>query len=380
MNMRDAPDGPAGTGPGSESPVSLPLSRRIEAAFRNLIFLIPLGIAGNVVFTLMVTDRDALASVVRLDPACLIIAMMFSLVPWFTDAARMSVWSAFLGKRVPYGELLRIVVAAELGAAVLPPATGGTPVKAALLMGKGFSGGEAVSLTLLSGLEDWLFFLIMVPPALMLSAAGDFPVVRDALKTAGAHGPWIAAGIGSIIVLFFLWLRRPAASGDPAGRFKSLGRRLWRESAGVYRLIAGRGKSRLLITMALTAVQWACRFSVVTLLVTGLGMPGRPVLYFALQVLVFGLAAFVPTPGAAGGAEALFYSLYRPFIQDGAVGLVTAGWRFLTFYFLLLVGILVFFASGMNGTKAGGGIGGLRGNHSEAKGGASWRQHSHRAR
>lgn len=357
--MASAPEAMAAAG-GDEAPPG-PVPQRIDVLVRRLFFLVPLGIAGNVIFTLATTDQGVLASVVRLSPGHVITAMIFAVVPWFTDAARMSVWSAFLGRRVPYGELLKIVVAAELGAAILPPAVGGTPVKAALLVRKGFSGGAALSLTLLSGLEDWVFFLIMVPAAITLSSAWNIPVVRDALDAAGAHGPWIAAGTGLVIVLFLAWRRNQrSASGYGSSeiswfeRFRERAQHAWREFAGVYRLIAERGKSRFLITMALTAVQWTCRYSIVTLLVIGLGVPARPMLFFALQVIVFGLAVFVPTPGAVGGAEALFYALYRPFVTNEALGLVTAGWRFLTFYFLLLVGIFVFYASGMNGRKTGG--------------------------
>jgi uncharacterized protein (TIRG00374 family) len=355
--MTSAPEAMAAAGGDEAPPGSFPQRQRIDVLVRRLFFLVPLGIAGNVIFTLATTDKGVLASVVRLSPGHVLLAMIFAVVPWFTDAARMSVWSAFLGRRVPYGELLKIVVAAELGAAILPPAVGGTPVKAALLVRKGFSGGAALSLTLLSGLEDWVFFLIMVPAAITLSSAWNIPVVRDALDAAGTHGTWIAAVTGLVIVLFLAWRNRRSASGYGSPevtwfeRFWERARHAWREFAGVYRLIAERGKSRFLITMALTAVQWACRYSIVTLLVIGLGVPARPMLFFALQVIVFGLAVFVPTPGAVGGAEALFYALYRPFVTGEALGLVTAGWRFLTFYFLLLVSIFVFYASGMDGRR-----------------------------
>jgi uncharacterized membrane protein YbhN (UPF0104 family) len=56
-----------------------------------------------------------------------------------------------------------------------------------------------------------------------------------------------------------------------------------------------------------------------------------------LQVFVFALMTLVPTPGAAGGAEVMFSLIYRAFLPAGTIGLVTAGWRFLTFYFLLLL-------------------------------------------
>jgi uncharacterized membrane protein YbhN (UPF0104 family) len=72
------------------------------------------------------------------------------------------------------------------------------------------------------------------------------------------------------------------------------------------------GKSVFALTFTLTAVQWICRYSIISLLFMSLGLPARPVLFMALQVVVFALLSFIPTPGGAGGAEALFYLLYRP--------------------------------------------------------------------
>ena len=87
--------------------------------------------------------------------------------------------------------------------------------------------------------------------------------------------------------------------------------------------------------MTLTAIQWVARYSIISVLIAFLGAPVQPVLFWLLQWVVFTLAAFIPTPGAAGGAEAAFFLIYSPFVPAGILGLATAGWRFFTFYLLL---------------------------------------------
>ena len=72
-----------------------------------------------------------------------------------------------------------------------------------------------------------------------------------------------------------------------------------------------------------------------SLLIAFLGAPVQPVLFWLLQWVVFTVASFIPTPGAAGGAEAAFFLVYSPFVPSEVLGLATAGWRFLTFYLLL---------------------------------------------
>jgi uncharacterized membrane protein YbhN (UPF0104 family) len=99
--------------------------------------------------------------------------------------------------------------------------------------------------------------------------------------------------------------------------------------------------------MALTALQWICRYSIISLLLASMGIPVRPVLFMVLQVFVFALMTLVPTPGAAGGAEVMFSLMYHAFLPAGTIGLVTAGWRFLTFYFLLLLAAALSLLFGM---------------------------------
>jgi uncharacterized protein (TIRG00374 family) len=123
--------------------------------------------------------------------------------------------------------------------------------------------------------------------------------------------------------------------------------------AATYHTIIRDGKSILALTMLLTSIQWICRYSVVTLVLMGLGIAAQPVLFMALQVIVFALMTFVPTPGGAGGAEAMFSLLYRPLLPDGAIGVVTTCWRFLTFYFLLLLASLLFLLFKMHQGVAG---------------------------
>jgi uncharacterized protein (TIRG00374 family) len=334
---------------------SHPLSRRFTGVIRTLFILIPAGVAINVIVCLTTADREVVAAAASISPGYLAFAAILAVVPWFTDALRMHVWSRFFGRVDTYAELLKVVIGAELGAAVVPPALGTVPVKVGLLMRLGFTGGTAFSLASLSSLEDWLFYLIAVPAAIAISASNEIPAV---LETFTAWRPDLLIAAGALVILAAVlyalrWLRRkygsPGATGPAprSGLWKKI-RDTVRDFLAAWRLVARQGKSRFAATLVLTAVQWICRYSVITVLLAGIGVPARPVLFFALQVVLFGLITVVPTPGGAGGAEAAFYLLYRPFIPAGLMGVVTAGWRFVTFYFLIVVALLAWalFAGG----------------------------------
>lgn len=61
------------------------------------------------------------------------------------------------------------------------------------------------------------------------------------------------------------------------------------------------------------------------------------------QAFVMLVSSFVPIPGAGGGAEGAFYLFFRHFFpKEGQFGIALLLWRFITFYFTVIVG--VFFA------------------------------------
>jgi glycosyltransferase 2 family protein len=315
--------------------------------FTRLFFLIPIGVIGNILYSLVFTDHAVIGSVVRFSPMYFVLALILCIVPWFTGSCRLFIWSRFLGKAPRYRDMFVIVIGAELGAAASPPAIGGGPIKTWLLMQQGFSGGAALSLALLESFEDALFFIVMVPVALTLSSAWDLPIVRSTAVKLDHESFWILLGAAGMLLLAIIIAAGRSikvtehfpALHTIAGRIRSSSR----EFVKTYHTIVLKGKAVFVLTMTLTMLQWICRYSIISLLLLGLGIAPRPLLFMALQVIVFALLAFVPTPGGAGGAEALFSVIYRSFLPAETIGIVTAGWRFFTFYFLLLLAAALFF-------------------------------------
>lgn len=58
----------------------------------------------------------------------------------------------------------------------------------------------------------------------------------------------------------------------------------------------------------------------------------------SLQAILYVAVAFVPTPGAAGGAEAGFLLLFGPIYGPGDTAVAMILWRLITFYFVILFG------------------------------------------
>lgn len=67
-------------------------------------------------------------------------------------------------------------------------------------------------------------------------------------------------------------------------------------------------------------------------------MSGLPISFFILrQALLYVSVAFIPTPGSAGGAEAVFLMMFGSVFGAGTpVAMII--WRFIIFYLILILG------------------------------------------
>jgi uncharacterized protein (TIRG00374 family) len=315
--------------------------------FRHLVPLLLLMLTVTALFTTAIDGKEAINVFQRIAPLPAFAAILLAFVPWFTDAARAMVWCRFLGRQVPYVRLVRIVAVSELGAAVAPPVVGTVPVKTVLLAREGLTSGEALSLTTISSLEDWVFYLIAFPFCLAISGPASFTDLQFGAPDIARIGEW-TVGCGIVVFLaawifrkWWLWIPDRVRIRNRFGRFSGWIHNTWRDLAAVYRLIIARGAIWFLFTLLLTAVQWGCRYSVATVLIGGMGLPSQPALFFSLQIVIYGLTTFVPTPGGTGGAEALFALIHRPFLPGASLGAVTAAWRVTTFYFPVIVSLII---------------------------------------
>ncbi len=95
-------------------------------------------------------------------------------------------------------------------------------------------------------------------------------------------------------------------------------------------------------SIGVTLIQLLEYFAISYVIMRGLGCDGDFLTVVSCQAFVYMISSFVPTPGAMGAAETS-YALFFGTIYPGAsfVALSTFIWRFLTFYFPIVVGMLL---------------------------------------
>lgn len=329
-------------------------SSLLSKMINKIIIILPIGFLISLAFGVGVSDRDVFTILTNFSLGYFALAMLLIVLPWFANALRLFIWTRFFGTKLSFIQTFRIILVSEFGAAITPSAVGSAPVKTALLIQEKMSSGAALSLATITTFEDLAFFALAVPIALTLASAWHLSFLKIFYEKLHTNLIWLVALI--LAISFVIWLamkiisklhakktnKQPNHSPSFIQRITSKGRKISTDFQAAYVLIGKRGKLRFMLTSSLTGIQWICRYSIITALAASLGLNVDPVLFFALQWIVFTLSVFVPTPGASGGAEASFYLIFAPFLPHSSLGLLTAGWRFLAFYLFLGIGVMVY--------------------------------------
>ncbi|MDZ7724547.1 MAG: lysylphosphatidylglycerol synthase transmembrane domain-containing protein [candidate division KSB1 bacterium] len=304
------------------------------------------GVFGNIVFSLMTTEMTVWDSLNEIQFKYVLLAALLALVPWLTNTLRVMIWTRFLGKHFSFTNILKIIISTDLGSAISPTAIGGGYVKAGMLIRNGLSVGASTSLMTLGSVEDGLFFMFAIPASIIYTSCWDMPAILQILHRF-KNNIAVVAGVAVLLLVLLIyivwqqWKQKQKPSDSWLSRLYTMLSNAVKDFLHVYTLIGKTGKLLFALSMLLTAVQWICRYSVITALLISVGIQVDPVLLFLFQWVTFSLMTFIPTPGAAAGAEASFYFVYMHFIPHDVIGLMTAGWRFFTFYFHTGLGVLV---------------------------------------
>ncbi|MBD3289627.1 flippase-like domain-containing protein [candidate division KSB1 bacterium] len=322
----------------------------LDKLFKNILIFLPLGVIGNLIFSYYHTDEGIISYLSRVSARTLMLCLILCVVPWFTHLLRMFIWTRFISHPVKFIQLFKIAVAADLSAAVSPTSVGGGPIKAGMLMQQGLKPADAISLTLLGSVEDYAFFLISVPVSFVITAGWKHHFMGNIVQVVQSS-TWILPAVIALISAVLLAFSNKKVFGYIGKLLNRIAlirkitastKNMLSDISSVYQLIRKEGKRFFLLSLTLTGIHWISRYSILIVLLYGLGFDINPVKIFFLQWVILVLLLFVPTPGATGGAEASFYFIFRNIIPGSTIGFIMPAWRFMTYYLTLGLGTVVF--------------------------------------
>lgn len=256
------------------------------------------------------------------------------------DEPKKSAWS-----------FLRIPIIQALFNAITPMSTGGQPSQLAAMIQMGMEGGSSTSILLMK----FIIYQIVVFFAYVFTIIFGFHTVMT--KFAGL-AVFIAIGflihISSIIfllaIMFAYRFTKRATNWvmDLLGKFMKKERvENWRKAtlekidtfyAESQKL--KKEKNKLVIASVLTILQLLFFYSVPFMVLTALNVPCSWSSVTQMNIMIIMFMSIIPIPGASGGAEYSFQTLFSTFISShGALILAMFVWRFATYFFGMILGI-----------------------------------------
>ncbi len=308
----------------------------------SLLLIVVLSIVAYLIVNLFISDKNTVRSLLKIQPLYVLVAALFALLPWIFHTIEMMVWGKYLKHKVPFSKLFKIAVATDLGAAVTPTVVGGAPIKLAMLRRVGFSSAQSATILAMITIEDILSFITVAIVSLTLFNKWDSGILQNIFQNLIEN--WqlkLAIFVGAAILLTLFgrwWLRRYERNSDSFGGKLS---RISIDFKETFLSVWKSGKGYFFLGFILILLRWMCTYAVLVFLMLGLSVEMNYAALFLLQWMIFMAMTVVPTPGAAGGAELAFYYVFGAIIPQGIIGVVMAAWRFLTYYFVMLVAALI---------------------------------------
>ncbi|MBW1645414.1 MAG: flippase-like domain-containing protein [Deltaproteobacteria bacterium] len=263
-------------------------------------------------------------------------------IAWQFNVARVKLLLGGLGKKAGYLRLLPVVMATEFAYCATPGGAGGHLTYAYLLERFGITMPQGLALCATDQVMDILFFL---------SATGGI-LLYTLLAPTDLHPAWQLLGFGLLLlaVLAAIWVAilyfRPFLAGCnrllrrlPVSAARR--RRLLRALIDFYRglqLVRRFSPLRLLGVYLGSFGYWLLRYSVLYVVVRGLGGRLSWSYCFLVQMLAHTVGQATMIPGGSGGAEASSGLLLAPVLGGGQTAAAILLWRFATFYLYLLAG------------------------------------------
>ncbi|GAB5518803.1 MAG: lysylphosphatidylglycerol synthase transmembrane domain-containing protein [Rhodothermales bacterium] len=246
---------------------------------------------------------------------------------------------------------LRVQLAWDFFSNVTPSAIGGGPF-AAYFMAKdrGIPVGEATSILLFAMLLDQ-FFVIGSILAVVI-AAFYMTVVPPGFGALGGAAMWLFFGGLMIYTVFFAYvtLVKPELIERIAQwvvRFKWLRRFEGRVQQEVEQLkknahvLRGESVGFYLKGALLTAASWIARPALVVLIILSVYPFADTILLFMRTLAMLFASMIMPTPGGAGGVEALYFGFLNDLMPTALVAPTLFVWRVLGYYLFIGLGVFV---------------------------------------
>lgn len=277
------------------------------------------------------------------------------LLYYFFDGIRVYYILRSLNTKVSLKLIYKLAFLNTFVSNVTPSATGGGFIQIYYLNKSGISIGDATAATTIRTVLTIFFFVVSIPFVLLIEKQ-----LRYIPNHSGIFVYTFLMAFTYVFVIFFsvyksrlfkkivyslLHILKRKKLISP-GHFKKLSSVILKEiTIYVYSMLdfIRTNPFYMLLSVIFTTLFLFSMFSFTAIIIKGLGYSVPYTAIISYQILVTFIMYFAPTPGSVGIAEGIYSYIFLNFVKPSDVVLLTAGWRFLTVYIGMLIGLLIFY-------------------------------------
>ena len=314
-------------------------SMKLLVSTNRLIIIISIGVIVGLVFNYFNSGKFQLQELLRFSPLSLALAFVLAISPWLVHAVEIIIWTRFFKKDIGFKSALRISIATDLGSIITPTMVGGAAIKLTMLVRKDLSKGQAAAMVFLTGLEDMVFFLVVIPLSIIYSDRIGINIINEIIaKLTGMFSNMLIMGgilVGIIILVGYLFKRYNWGT-----KIREKIKSTISDFKAAIALTFKNGKTTFLLATLAIGARWIARFFILICLIKGFGVIIDYKEAYLSEWMVYLGMTVTPTPGAIGGAEGTFLLVYNNLIPLESIGTIMFAWRFFNYYLLLMLAIL----------------------------------------
>ncbi len=323
---------------------------------RNLFPVITCSLALIILFIFLFSN-NGIENLRKLIPqiqgSWLLLAVVTAVLTMLLEGLTLHLFCRHLYTGWTFGRSFSVGMTGLLYSAITPFSTGGQPMQIYAMRKMGMDTGKAGSIIAMKTLS---YQAIMVMYALLLMCLQlgffiqnvtnlAFLTVIGLITNAAFIGLVFlftisAKGTDKILHFLLRWLYRLRICRHPLRRYHSIHQQLsmFHDSSK----LMGRSWKLYVPVIILTILQISLTASIPYMIYRSFNLPAENVqliTMLAAQQFVMMVSAFVPLPGASGGAEGSFLMFFRTFFKDTITPAILL-WRLISYYLNILLGAI----------------------------------------
>ncbi len=275
-------------------------------------------------------------------------AHVLNLIFW---SLRIKILAYSVGEHVSFYRCFKIVMVNLFVAAITPSGMGGEPARIYMLSEGNMSGGDATAVTIGERIIDFIFMGLAIPLFFFMTgmamnigevkiylylASGFLGILGLLLVYMLIHAEKIKKKIGRLE----FWVKFFVRDDEKREKMmKKLEDEFMQFATSTKNLFSLR-KKYLILTFIVTAAMWLVDFTIIPLILIGLGYEPHWLFMFTAQLIIILITIIPISPGGTGLAEFTGYALFSQKVPPEIAGITVILWRALTFYMNLVLGLI----------------------------------------